>query len=849
MLIGALLSAGMFMGTWLHNASPVGDDWRRQVAACLARNPLPQPGTSLAPNQRFLRCTAGVERRRAAFAAGGLVVAALGGLGLMIATPHLVERRRRLHPAVAGLAPAVARFEALVRDEGLRRPPVLVVGPSTLRDAFSYGTPGRYRVALPPAVAVRWRDEATFDPLVRHELAHVARHDVAFAWMARSVWIVVVPLLVLPLVVAPLVGDLSILPSYGWRAALLAGVALLASAALLRSREYDADLRSARSEERIANLQGLLKRVPAPTRTGWRRLVAYHPSAVGRCAVLGDPARHAGVTFVDGLTVAFLAALILPLLESLMYTAGRADLSFALPAAVLGPVLGATVGLGLWRQALVSRIAGTRSHVASAALGVLVGYGLGETASLAQTGLRSPTGYSHAALGIVIAIGMCGATIVAAGLGDLFADASARFRTARAASLTCLFLVGALFAVVLWAATNLSNAFDWGGWTLANMFLLTTLSARPAAAVALVLAAASAWALRAVGTNGTAPRWAIDGDAPGTWPMPGKPRVLGTLACGVGAGVIGALVIVGFRLVMGPAQGLREQEQRFYLYVWLFAAVGAATGFALVAVLPDRGLGLALLASPVASVTAAMGFVALNTASGGSITLSFLEFVARPGVTLGFLILVVVAVVSLTPRPLWATATGTLVAVVLCVVFASVASLMVVAGRYALVPVFTAVVGGGTNPQQGSGGATNGGGTGRAEAEAYATAYAPGVSQRMGTVEQSVRLIDGATSLTGTERGMRVRTECLAPVQALLANAQTLQPSTDVVRVVHERLITALRLSARSFEHFAFAYEHGDPALLAQAQTERMEGRLTWQAWKQLVGQLAGVSEDAARRQ
>jgi hypothetical protein len=40
-------------------------------------------------------------------------------------------------------------------------PRKLVVGSATLQDAISYGLPGSYRIALPPAIAVRARDTPT----------------------------------------------------------------------------------------------------------------------------------------------------------------------------------------------------------------------------------------------------------------------------------------------------------------------------------------------------------------------------------------------------------------------------------------------------------------------------------------------------------------------------------------------------------------------------------------------------------------------------------------------------------------------------------------------------------------
>ena len=506
------------------------------------------------------------------------------------------------------------------------------------------------------------------------------------AWLARSMWLVVVPLLMLPFPTALVFGDFTVLPSYVWRAGLLAAVTLLASAALLRSREHDADLRAARSESAAADLRALLDRISTPVRTGWRRLLAYHPSAADRRAVLDEPGRHAEVTFVDGLTAAFLAALTFPLLMSLVSTVS-AGASFGVSAAIVGPALGATVGLGLWRQALVGRITGARRSVAPAALGVLVGYGLGEAASLAGTGLGGVvTGYDHAALGALTALAAAGATVVAAGLGEVFADASGRFSTARAAWVSCILLVGALFAVVLWAATTIATAFDGGGWNYVSAALVTILGTRTPAFVALLLAAACAWALWVNRAGGTAPPWAVERGSPVSWPTSEKSLLLGAILVGTAAGTIGALVIVGFRLFYGSGQ----PELRYYLSLWVFAAVGAAAALGLVAAQPTRGVGVALLASPLASVTAAAGFVVFNTAQGGSITLTFLEGVARPGLAIGLFLLLVVALVSVVPRPAPSEA-GTLATVAAASAFAVVISLGVVAGRDALVPEWGAI--------------------------------------------------------------------------------------------------------------------------------------------------------------
>jgi hypothetical protein len=146
-----------------------------------------------------------------------------------------------------------------------------MLGAAAQRDGFSYGTPGRYRIALPRAVAVRWRDASLFDPLVRHELAHVAHRDVALAWLARSVWYALAPLLAAPLLIIPVSGDRSLLPDYLWRAALLAVVVQLVSSALLRSREHDADLRAAWGPGGPEAVAAVVARVRQPGAAPWYR--------------------------------------------------------------------------------------------------------------------------------------------------------------------------------------------------------------------------------------------------------------------------------------------------------------------------------------------------------------------------------------------------------------------------------------------------------------------------------------------------------------------------------------------------------------------------------------------------
>lgn len=313
-LVAAMLAAGLFVGSAVFNVV-AGASLSATVAEC-SRLPASQPG---GPDV-FSMCVAPVERPRALFAAGAAALVMLGALAVLFVAPVVVERRRRLRSPGPSLAPAVQRMTALAQEAGLRDLPSLVVGPAALRDAFCYGRPGRYRVALPTGLAIR-PSSAGFDAVVRHELAHVAHRDVALSWMARSVWYALTPLLALPVILSLARGDLSIVPDYLWRAAVLAAVVLLAQRAVLRSREHDADLRASQTAGARQAMTAVLSSISSQPTARLRRVLAHHPDATTRLAVLHNPERAAAVTVVDGITVALLATITLPILDSMLNSA------------------------------------------------------------------------------------------------------------------------------------------------------------------------------------------------------------------------------------------------------------------------------------------------------------------------------------------------------------------------------------------------------------------------------------------------------------------------------------------------------------------------------------------------
>lgn len=820
-LVAAMLAAGLFVGSAVFNVI-AGASLSAAAAEC-SRLPASQPG---GPDM-FSICIAPVERPRALFAAGAAALVVLGALAVLFAVPTVIERRRRLRLPGPSLAPAVQRMEALAQEAGLRRLPTLVVGPAALRDAFCYGRPGRYRVALPTGLVIR-PASTVFDAVVRHELAHVAHRDVALSWMARSVWYALIPILLLPVILGLARGDLSIVPDYLWRATVLAAVVLLAQRAVLRSREHDADLRADQTAGAGQAMAAVLSSIRRPPATRLRRALAYHPDATARLDVLRNPERATAVTVVDGITVAVLATITLPILDSMLnsvFLGGQhVDLVHVVSAVMIGPLLGATIGLGLWRQSLVSRVTGTRARVTPVALGVFVGCVLGQAVSFAGTALPGIGGFDQPLVIFVVALGVTGATVVAAGLGEVWADVSGRFHRPSENWLPATALSAALFSVVLWASDVLKTAFDLGGWPLASGVVFASLASLPVFVLALLLAAVAASVLWATGANGWAPAWLVEPDIEPHRPppalLPPAVRLGRAVAVGVASGLAGTAVIIGFRVLAGPPTGQAEQEQRFYTYLWLAAVVAAVAALLLALMNGRRGGGAALLVGPVAAVTVSAGFLALNTVLGGALTLDFSFRILYPGVTLGFLLYVAAAWLTLFTPP---TRSGppTALVVTTAVVVAAGAAVGVVGGRDVLVPQFDQLTV--TQPAQPLI-------TEQAVFD-YKTRTGPALFSRRVRLNEKARSIDADPSLTLADRAARYRGEILVPLREILTDAESYVPPNGRVANVHQRCVTALRLAVAANATFVLAFELNNPALVTQGQETLQRESEEWDTW------------------
>jgi Zn-dependent protease with chaperone function len=868
-LMFALLSSGLFVGNAIHHSTSVGDTWFRTVSACFAafgNGPQTVAGV-VSSGPDIQRCTAHVNTVLIWFQIGGIVLAALLCVGLVWSAPAQIIRFRGLRVPAPGLIGCVDRVGRLAVDAGLHRPPRVWIGRTDQRDAFTFGRPRRYAISLPPALAVRSRYPDQFDPVIRHELQHIRRRDVMLAWTALVSRWALIPLLCVPIVFELAHGDTSVLPSYVWRAALLAVTGLLASAAVLRAREFEADLGSARDPQQRRALNALLGSAQ-PTIARWRRLIAAHPSRARRRLTLDEPIVLTRVGGVEGFVVGLLSALTMP-----MVTAFLADSSslarwsaFAGPLTA-GALLGVTVGFGTWRAALAHRALGRRPPPARPLLiGVFAGFLLGQTSSLAQVGSAGLVGFDHSASILINPIGAVSATALVVASAALFADTAPALGR-RLSALMCLAVSGGLFVSALWLTNITQPIWGRGGWAVLRVTVVT-LFGTTGHVVLVGIIAALVLVMVALGSRSTVtPTWAYDGPAPDKWPSSStRPSLGAVLLAGVLAGIGGGFAIAVYRWQAGPASDSAHAQQRADAYLWVFALSGIAAMVVLALRYRGSGIAAGLGAGPIAATVAGVFFVLLNTALGGSLTWTFTSAMVRGGlgaycgllIPLGIAWCLVEAlrpVRELLTRPHPAAAAErmnrgwTLVTVAAAaLVLGAALSGALIADREQISPLaadrqdvgsLPISRGSSTGPTQPSrnGGSSTTQSTPKAIAN-YRDQFAPQVEKLLTLLDSNASAIAAQTGLTGHQIADLINTNLITPTQQLMALSAAHQADGEPIRSANQQLLAGLADRLSLYQAEAAAFSTGASSLPASAQADAALAREALAEWEQAVAAL-----------
>ncbi|MFJ5993171.1 M48 family metalloprotease [Lentzea sp. NPDC092896] len=354
----ALATSGIGAGEAWFAAHDLGN--AEAVAKCLVSEGIDlksAPDVLLAASPLFLGCVENSQRVLALSALTGAVSLLAAAWLLMIVGGLVVRWRVRPADSLPPAATALfARFDRLCDERGLGgrlRPQLIIALPATgFREAFTTALPGgRPRVVMPLNYA--YADEAAFDAVVLHELAHVRARDITWASAAWWAGWLSVPSLLLAL--APLFFTswdfwTSLIAWRLYGAAVLLAVlstmsVLVLRAVLLRRRETIADRYVVEVTGSPDALTAFLKPRPGDAP---RRLLATHPSPARR---LRDAAHEVSSGYGG-----FVFAAVVGIISMRLYHALDSVLSGLLGLSVdsrLPDELAAAVTSGLWAALLL----------------------------------------------------------------------------------------------------------------------------------------------------------------------------------------------------------------------------------------------------------------------------------------------------------------------------------------------------------------------------------------------------------------------------------------------------------------------------------------------------------------
>ncbi|NDU72019.1 hypothetical protein GWI34_05185 [Actinomadura sp. DSM 109109] len=557
---------------------------------------------------------------------GALAVLPPGLLLMWLLPLRLTRRAGPLTDAPDGWQERAAEFAG----RAARRRIVVRIGRLGLREPFTVPTPRGCQIVLPRGVPAL--PPAQGAAVLRHEAAHAAAGDVTLVWLTRGVWWTLPAVLLAPVLfrirhagTSPAsIVDLLARPAwaeYGLRAAALLALTALLSAAVLRSREHEADLRSAAADAEA--LAAVLRGGAGPAPRGWRRASARHPSVARRLRALTDPPGILGVATLETVALGAVVAMVVTAVWTIVMT-GPTPPRWDLPALLAGLLGGVLLAFGwaaaVWRTVITRQDASVRGPQLGLAAGTVPGMVGGVWSN--GMGIAPPPGWPSLLLVPLLAANAGAASTALARLWarrDPAADRRFAWVPVHLANVV-------LFAGALWIAQGISMM----AWADLAFALELGGQAGPwatPAAVALAAVATAAWA------------WTRAGGPAAPVPL----RLL--------AGIV--LVAGGCAAVLRWATARPSEAGRplYALELDLAAAVGAGLCcLAILLLISGRdGLGPSLAAAPAATAATAGALWALDLPDWEDPVAAAAEYAVRPLAQLALCLLIAVLLAALLP--------------------------------------------------------------------------------------------------------------------------------------------------------------------------------------------------------
>ncbi len=352
LLMTMVVGASIFAFNWLV-LGQISDEFASQFIACYDQ--FSREGAAAVQ-----ACFTPFQQAYAGTIVLWLVLLFLGAFAIYWAMPIIKIRRSHLVPLGSDEFPEVAGYLSdLVTRIGLEAEPRFLINPlNSTVDGQVFGRLGAYSVELSAGLmAIFYKDKAIFRATILHELGHLRNKDVNKTYFALAIWYAFVGIALCPLIISlalSMIRNDSIGFEIGvmLRMIPLTALVYLMLAAVLRSREYYADLRASIWEGQNGKLLDLLGSAPAVSLPWWKKPWRLHPDPSDRRAVLIDNQSLFHLSLLTVLGAGVAGAMIMYQFEGLivLLLPDHLDIHSGMMAAFFaGPVIAGVMVAGVWR--------------------------------------------------------------------------------------------------------------------------------------------------------------------------------------------------------------------------------------------------------------------------------------------------------------------------------------------------------------------------------------------------------------------------------------------------------------------------------------------------------------------
>jgi len=336
-------------------------------------------------------CTTPLSQHLAPFRIAGITLLLGVAFGIYWFFPAWKMRRDKLQRLTDQEVPEVsACLIGLCREAGLSPLPVFVWNPLKLNSGtLAFGRFGRYYISLSGGLIMQfYTDRAAFQAVVRHELAHLQNADVNLTYFTMAIWWAFIVTALIP-------GGVSLL----WRGvnaetyyfffhlAASTMVVYLTRNAVLRAREFYADVRASVGLESLDDLARVLQTLPLEKEARWHAMFRLHPDPRERILTLSDTSRlfrmnfwdafgagFAVFTVIEALQGFFVIGFLAPDLSGLGHAIMAVTIFIIVPLLFFSLAVGA-VGVGVARGVFANLMQGKAPHGAGR-LGIALAFGM-----------------------------------------------------------------------------------------------------------------------------------------------------------------------------------------------------------------------------------------------------------------------------------------------------------------------------------------------------------------------------------------------------------------------------------------------------------------------------------------